>query len=90
MVPRIDGISSGIPGLAMTLGAFVICPNHGAFPEYIANTGNLTYCSGSSIDLSRTINESYFIDRVAIGLKSAEIAKEWKWSNVVFEILNNV
>ena len=48
IVPRIGGLSSAIPSIAMTFGRMVIAPNRGAYPDYFAGTRNLLYQTGSA------------------------------------------
>lgn len=87
VVPRIDDISSGIPGLAMTLGVMVIAPDHGAFPEYLHGTKNLLYKSGSVRDLSINILRAFEMDRNLINKNNLDISAKWSWGCIVDECL---
>jgi hypothetical protein len=82
IVPRLSGLSSAIPCLAMTFGRTVIAPNHGAYPEYFQGTGNLLYETGDSDSLARQLEQAASCDLDAIGRENAIIAAKWKWKQM--------
>jgi beta-1,4-mannosyltransferase len=88
IVPRLGGLSSGIPSVAMTFGRMVIAPNHGAYPEYFLGTRNLLYQSGSAESLASKLEEAATLDTNAIGRENAVIASKWSWREICRACLN--
>lgn len=89
LVPRIDDISSALPGLAMTFGTPVAVPNHGAFPEYVFGTENPLYESGSFTSLSGAIDSILSRDKSHGGqwITSRQGIAQREWSDIVQECL---
>lgn len=83
IVLRQNTLSSGVPSLAMTLGRFVIAPDTGAMPEYLAGTNNLLYKSDSAGALARAMESAVVVDRERVGQENARIAKGWSWDAIV-------
>jgi glycosyltransferase involved in cell wall biosynthesis len=88
VVPRVGDLSSGIPSLAITFGAMVIAPAHGAFPEYLEGTENLLYESGNARSLALAIEKSAAADRKRISASNRQKALEWRWNNVINDCLH--
>ena len=82
IVPRLSGLSSAIPLLAMTFGKMVIAPDHGAYPEYLQGTRNLIYKTGDAKSLARKLEEAVSLDREAIGRENEVIASTWSWKRI--------
>ena len=87
VIPRIEGLSSGIPSLAMTFGKLFVAPRHGAFPEYLAGTKNLLYESGNPLALARAIEFASGLDRESIGVENRRIADRWSWDIIAKQCL---
>jgi hypothetical protein len=83
VVPRLGGLSSGIPFVAMTFGRMVIAPDHGIYPDVFAGTQNLLYKSGSAESLARALEKSAAMDLNGIGRENAGIAATWTWKHMV-------
>ena len=82
VVPRVDSLSSGVPSLAMTFGRMVIVPNRGAYPEYVAGTGNLLYKPGDAASLAGAIEQASRLDREKIGEQNRRLSAAWTWDRV--------
>ena len=83
VVIRQNSMSSGVPSMAMTFGRFVIAPNLGAMPEYLAGTENALYDQSSAEDLARAMERAAAADREGVGKKNARIAAGWGWDAIV-------
>ena len=81
VVPRLSGLSSGIPLLAMTFGRVAIAPRHGAYPEYFKGTHNLLYDTGDPKSLAMALEQAASLDLAAIGCENAAVAATWAWRN---------
>jgi glycosyltransferase involved in cell wall biosynthesis len=90
IVPRIGGLSSGIPSLAMTFGRMVIAPNCGAYPDYLAGTRNLLYETGSPESLAVMLEKAAALDTDDIGRENELIAAKWNWRNICQTCLDAV
>lgn len=87
VIPRIDDLSSGVVGLAMSFGKLMIAPNHGAFPDYLKNTCNLLYDSGSVDSLSRCMAMSAEVDVTKVWKENRCRASQWTWKKIVCDIV---
>jgi glycosyltransferase involved in cell wall biosynthesis len=85
---RQGSMSSGVPSMAMTFGRFVIAPNIGAIPEYLAGTGNALYDPSSPDGLARAMEHAAVADREGVGAENARIAAGWGWEEIVRTCLN--
>ena len=83
VVIRQNSMSSGVPSMAMTFGRFVIAPNVGAMPEYLAGTDNALYDQTSADDLARAMERAAVADREHVGTENARIAATWGWEAIV-------
>jgi glycosyltransferase involved in cell wall biosynthesis len=88
VVVRQNSLSSSVPSIAMTFGRFVIAPNFGAMPEYLAGTENALYDQTSAGDLARAMELAAAADRERIGEKNARIAAGWGWEAIVRSCLD--
>lgn len=82
VVPRLGGLSSGVPLLAMTFGLPVIAPDHGAYPDYLAGSGNLLYETGDVRSLAAQLTRAATLDLRSIGAESHTIANGWRWTDI--------
>ena len=87
IVPRLEGLSSAVPLLAMTFGRMVIAPNCGAYPEYFAGTRNLLYEPGDPADLARKLEAAAGLDTTEIGRENAIAAARWSWRDICIACL---
>jgi glycosyltransferase involved in cell wall biosynthesis len=87
-VIRQHSMSSGVPSMAMTFGRFVIAPNVGAMPEYLAGTDNAVYDPTSADNMARAIERAAVADRERVGRENARIAAGWGWGAIVRTCLN--
>ena len=67
----------------MTFGRFVIAPNFGAIPEYLAGTGNALYDQSSPDSLALAMEHAAATDREGVGAENARIAAGWGWADSV-------
>jgi glycosyltransferase involved in cell wall biosynthesis len=85
IAPRIGGLSSAIPLVAMTFGKTVIAPDCGAYPEYLSKSGNLLYSTGDpkslALMLEKTAGRSR-AEREAIEAENNSIARGWSWDKI--------
>jgi glycosyltransferase involved in cell wall biosynthesis len=88
VVVRQNSLSSSVPSIAMTFGRFVIAPNFGAMPEYLAGTENALYDQTSADDLARAMELAAAADRERIGENNARIAAGWGWEAIVRSCLD--
>jgi glycosyltransferase involved in cell wall biosynthesis len=88
VVIRQNSLSSGVPSMAATFGRFVIAPNSGALPEYLAGTENVLYDQYSVEDLARAMERAAMVDREQIGRDNARIAASWGWEGIVRSCLD--
>jgi glycosyltransferase involved in cell wall biosynthesis len=79
LMPRIEGLSSCIPLVAMTFGRAVIAPDHGANHDYFAGSRNFLYQSGNPKSLARQLERAAKLDLEEIGRENAAIAANWSW-----------
>lgn len=87
VIPRVEGLSSGMPSMAMTFGKLFVAPDHGAFPEYVGATGNLLYESCNPASLARAIDASASLDRDRIGEQNREASGSWSWDGIAAQFL---
>jgi hypothetical protein len=87
VVPRVEGLSSGMPSLAMTFGKLFIAPRHGAFPEYVNGTGNLLYESCDPKGLADAIETAAGLDRGQVGCVNRRMAESWSWDKIAGQCL---
>jgi hypothetical protein len=90
IVPRIGGLSSAIPSIAMTFGRMVIAPNCGAYPDYFVGTRNLLYETGSSESLAAMLEKAAALDTNEIGRENSVIASKWTWREICRTCLDAV
>lgn len=83
IVVRRNSMSSGVPSMAMTFGRFIIAPNIGAIPEYLAGTKNLLYDPYSVEDLAGAMERAAVADRESVGRENAQTASGWGWGAIV-------
>jgi glycosyltransferase involved in cell wall biosynthesis len=83
VVVRQNSMSSGVPSMAMTFGRFVIAPNIGSMPEYLAGTDNALYDQTSADDLARAMERAAVANREGVGRENARIAAGWGWEAIV-------
>ena len=88
IVPRIGGLSSAIPSIAMTFGRMVIAPNCGAYPDYFAGTRNLLYETGSPRSLASMLEKAATLNTNDIGFENAMIASKWSWREICQKCLD--
>jgi len=88
VVIRQNALTPGLPSLAMTLGRFVVAPNFGGVPEFLAGTGNAIYDQTSSEDLARAMECAGATDRERVGAENARIAAGWSWTGIVRDCLD--
>jgi glycosyltransferase involved in cell wall biosynthesis len=88
VVVRQNSMSSGLPSMAMTFGRFIIAPNFGAIPEYLAGTGNVLYDQNSPDDLAHAMERAAVADREGVGAENARIAAGWGWTDIVSACLD--
>jgi glycosyltransferase involved in cell wall biosynthesis len=90
IVPRVRGLNSGIPSLAMTFGRPVIVPSHGTLPAFVAGTKNPIYESGDPKSLASAIEHVATLDRNSLGEANRELAATWTWDGIVSTCLRAV
>jgi glycosyltransferase involved in cell wall biosynthesis len=83
VVIRQNSLSSGVPSMAMTFGRYVIAPNFGAMPEYLAGTDNALYDQTSADGLAHAMECAAVADREGVGERNARIAAGWGWEAIV-------
>ncbi|HYL99147.1 MAG TPA: glycosyltransferase, partial [Blastocatellia bacterium] len=83
IVVRQHGLSSGVPSMAMTFGRFLIAPDIGALPEYLAGTDNLLYKAGSAKSLAAAIEQAAKMDRRTAEAQNRRIADGWDWDGII-------
>ena len=83
VVVRKNSLSSGVPGLAMTFGRFVIAPNFGGMPEYLAGADNLLYDQTSAQSLADALERAAQLDREVVGVQNRRIADGWGWDQII-------
>lgn len=83
MIPRLCDLSSGVIGMGMTFGTLIIAPDHGAFPDYLVDTPNLLYKSGSAQSLAESIEAAVRLDRTAAGQQNRSAARDWTWERIL-------
>jgi glycosyltransferase involved in cell wall biosynthesis len=88
VVIRQHSMSSGVPSMAMTFGRFVIAPNFGAIPEYLAGTGNALYDQSSPEGLALAMERAAAAEREGVGAENARIAAGWGWADIVSTCLD--
>jgi glycosyltransferase involved in cell wall biosynthesis len=88
VIPRVEGLSSGIPSMAMTFGKLFVAPRHGAFPEYVGNSGNVLYESCDPVSLAKAIETAAALDRDRIGRENRRVADAWSWDGIAAQCLN--
>jgi glycosyltransferase involved in cell wall biosynthesis len=87
VVPRIGGLSSAIPLIAMTFGKMVVAPDCGAYPDYLYGSANLIYRTGDPESLARQLERAFVADCRRIGEENAAIAREWSWDRICMACL---
>ena len=87
VVPRLYGLASGVPLIAMSFGRMVIAPNCGAYPDYFTGSRNLLYEPGNAVDLARKLEEASRLDTDEIGRENAVIAGNWSWRDICITCL---
>jgi glycosyltransferase involved in cell wall biosynthesis len=90
VVPRLVGLNSGVPSLAMTFGRVVVAPSHGAMPEQLAGTGNPIYESGDPVSFARAIEKAAALDRRQIGEDNRRRAQSNRWEGIVRTCLDSI
>jgi hypothetical protein len=90
IVPRLSGLSSAIPLLAMTFGRAFVAPRHGAYPDYVQKTRNLLYETGSPKSLAEALEQAATLNLKEIGQENAAIAATWTWKRMVRTCLEAV
>jgi hypothetical protein len=87
VIPRVEGLNSGIYSLAMTFGKLYIAPRLGAFPEHVAGSGNLLYDAGDPKSLAKAIDVAAALDRDHIGSENRKVADSWGWEKIAAQCL---
>jgi glycosyltransferase involved in cell wall biosynthesis len=87
IVPRLFGLSSAIPLLAMTFGRMVIAPDCGAYREYFSGTRNLLYVAGDAKSLASRLEEASASDTESIGRENSAISAQWRWDRICGDCL---
>jgi glycosyltransferase involved in cell wall biosynthesis len=82
IVPRIGGLSSAIPSIAMTFGRMVVAPRCGAYPDYFVGTRNLLYEAGSPESFAAMLEKAATLDTDEIGRENSRIACKWTWREI--------
>jgi glycosyltransferase involved in cell wall biosynthesis len=85
---RKDGLTSGIPSLAMTLGAVVVAPALGSTPEFLAGTENPLYDPKDTRDLAKALEAAAHLDREAVGQQNIQATEAWKWRDILGDCLH--
>jgi len=83
MVPRLADLSSGVVGVAMTAGTPMVCPRHGAFPDYLEGSGNALYDSGNARSLGAELTAMLRRDTTPVWEGNRAIAERWRWENLL-------
>jgi glycosyltransferase involved in cell wall biosynthesis len=83
LVPRLKDMTSGLVGLGLSFGRTIVCPTHGAYPEYLAGTGNPFYESAEPGSLARAIENAATMDRRKVERQNREIADSWTWQSLI-------
>jgi len=84
---RHDGLSSGIPCLAMSMGRVVIAPRIGGTEEYLQGTQNILYDPASPDQLARAMERAADLDRERIGAENRRVADGWRWRDIIADCL---
>jgi glycosyltransferase involved in cell wall biosynthesis len=87
LVARHDGLSSGIPCLAMSMGRPVIAPGIGGTAEYLEGTQNILYDPASPDQLARAMERTVDLDGERIGAENRRKADGWCWSDIIADCL---
>jgi hypothetical protein len=88
LVVREEGLGSGIPSLAMTLGRLVIAPEVGIIPEFISGTKNILFNPKIKSSLAQSIEMASRSDCAMIGINNSIIAGEWSWCSILRDCLD--
>jgi hypothetical protein len=76
-------MTSGIVGLGLTFARTILAPDHGAYPDYLAGTGNPIYQSGDAESLSRAIEKAAAMDRALVERQNRALADRWTWRSLL-------
>jgi glycosyltransferase involved in cell wall biosynthesis len=83
IVPRLKDMTSGLVGLGLTFARTIIAPDHGAYPDYLAGTGNPLYASGNAESLARAIEKAAAMDRSKVEIQNRALADRWTWQSLI-------
>ncbi len=82
VVPRVDSLNSGTPGLAMTFGKMYLAPDLPSYRDWAQGTGNLLFDPNDPASLGAAIDQAAQTDRQAVGDANAAQAATWTWERV--------
>ena len=83
IVPRLKDMTSGLIGLGLTFARTILAPDHGAYPDYLAGTGNPLYKSGDAESLARAIEKAAAMDRAPVELQNRALGDRWTWRSLI-------
>lgn len=82
-VVRQNGLTSGVPALAMTFGRPVVAPRYGSTPDFFEGTGNLSYDESNPHEAALALEKLAKSNLTAIGQQNKQVTKMWVWRETI-------